>query len=66
MTHKHKHILYVLVRIEVVTELEDVAEIVSEFESDTDYSFGDTDNLTVIDTEFLSTELIHPDNSISG
>ncbi|WEK20452.1 MAG: hypothetical protein P0Y49_04780 [Candidatus Pedobacter colombiensis] len=54
------HILYVTVRAEVVTDLKTLSQTIEEFEQDTVYSFGSTENVAVIDTELLQTETFHP------
>jgi hypothetical protein len=54
------HILYVTVRVGVLTDLKTLSETIEEFEQNTEYSFGSTENVGVIDTELLQTETFHP------
>ena len=54
------HILYLTVRVEVNSSLTTLSETIEEFEQNTDYSFSSKENVLVIDTELLQTEIFHP------
>ena len=52
-----KYKLKLTVYVNVATH-KDVEDAIAEFSSETDYSFSDTENVDVIDTEFHDCELI--------
>lgn len=61
LKHMNNYFFYVCVRIEVRSELTDLAAIVAEFEQNSLYNFDSTENIEVLDTEYIKTDLIHPD-----
>lgn len=58
----NKFIFYVSVRVVVRSNLSDPKDVVAEFEQESLYNFDSTENVEVLDTEYLKTELTHPEN----
>lgn len=54
--------LYIAVRIEVQSRLKSLSETVTDFETQTDYSFASTQNVKVLETEILFTQPFNPLN----
>lgn len=54
------HILYIIVRVEVESKADSLIETVAEFEQETKYSFDNTENVKVLETELLATGFNHP------
>ncbi|WP_157257973.1 hypothetical protein [Pedobacter ginsenosidimutans] len=50
------HLLYLTVRVEVESSLQSLSETIAEFEQNTGYSFSDTENVRVTNTELLEAE----------
>lgn len=58
--------LYAVVRITVTSDAyEDVIGVIEEFGEEADYNFDSTDNVKVVDTEWIDTSAIHP-GRVSG
>lgn len=55
-----KYILYITVRVEVESKIDNLIETAAEFEQETNYSFASTENVKVLGTELLQTGFIHP------
>jgi len=49
-----KHTLYIKVKVEIETEL-DIEQAIDEFGSESLYNFDSTENITVLNTEWLDT-----------
>ncbi|MBB2148940.1 hypothetical protein [Pedobacter gandavensis] len=58
-----KHILYMTVRIEVESIFESLSKTITDFETQTDYTFNSTQKVKVLETEILITETFHPLNN---
>lgn len=53
------YLLTLTVRVEVVSKLTSLSDTIQEFEQETQYSFSDTDNVQVVATEILQTEIFN-------
>ncbi|MES2458186.1 MAG: hypothetical protein V4594_21695 [Bacteroidota bacterium] len=57
-----QHHLYLTIRVTVDSKLSNLSETVQEFEQETKYQFSGTKNITVIETEILTTAPFNPLN----
>jgi hypothetical protein len=55
-----KHLLFLCIRVEVESNIISLSKTIQEFEQQTAYIFGDTENVTVLDSEILQTETFNP------
>lgn len=51
------HLLMLTVRVEVESQLTSLSDTIQEFEQETRYYFADTENVRVVETEILQTEI---------
>lgn len=54
------HILYLTVRVEVKSKFESLSKTISDFETQTIYTFKSTEHVEVLETEILFTESFNP------
>lgn len=55
-----KHLLTLSIRVEVESKLNSLSKTIQEFEQETTYSIGSTENVAVLETEILRTEVFNP------
>lgn len=55
-----KYQLFLTIRVEVESKLDTLSATVRELEQQTDYRIGSTENVLVLETEILRTEIFNP------
>jgi hypothetical protein len=54
-----KHLLTLSIRVEVESKLNSLSQTIQEFEQETTFSIGSTENVVVLETEILRTEVFN-------
>lgn len=57
------HTLYITVRVEVESKFDSLSKTVTDFETQTNYTFSSTKKVKVLETEILFTENSNPLNT---
>lgn len=57
------YILFLTVRIEVESKIESLSNTITDFETQTVYTFSSTEQVKILETEILCTEIFNPLNS---
>lgn len=55
--------LFLTVRVEVESKIENLSKTVTDFETQTVYTFSSTEQVKVLETEILLTEIFNPLNN---
>lgn len=58
----NKYTFYITTKVEVETDLR-IQDAIDEFQSETDYNFDSTENVTVLHTEYLDTNTQYYENN---